>query len=107
MAIRSPLAPTLEELAAKPTERVKIALSAPTGHLSHRERQDPHLPLRRAPSPKGRQGLRIATPVCALVRNDMRCTVAARSTTLVRNDMQYVIDTTRTIPSTPYGFSAC
>ncbi len=44
MAIRSPLAPTLEELAAKPTERVKIALSAPTGHLSHRERQDPHPP---------------------------------------------------------------
>ena len=34
-----PSAPTLGELAAKPTERVKIALSAPTGHLSHRERQ--------------------------------------------------------------------
>ena len=33
------LAPTLGELAAKPTERVKIALSAPAGHLSHRERQ--------------------------------------------------------------------
>ena len=36
---RSPLAPPLGELAAKPTERVKIALSAPLGHLSHRERQ--------------------------------------------------------------------
>ena len=36
----SPLAPTLGELAAKPTERVKFALSAPfRGHLSHRERQ--------------------------------------------------------------------
>ena len=35
-----PLAPTLGELAAKPTERVKFALSAPfRGHLSHRERQ--------------------------------------------------------------------
>ena len=36
---RSPLAPTLGELAAEPTERVKIALPAPLGHLSHRERQ--------------------------------------------------------------------
>ena len=33
------LAPPLGELAAKPTERVKQALSAPLGHLSHRERQ--------------------------------------------------------------------
>ena len=39
VAIRTPLAPTLGELAAKPTERVEIALSAPAGHLSHRERQ--------------------------------------------------------------------
>ena len=42
VAIRSPRppsAPTLGELAAKPTERVRIALSAPSGHLSHRERQ--------------------------------------------------------------------
>ena len=39
----SPLAPTLGELAAKPTERVKFALSAPfRGHLSHGERQGPH-----------------------------------------------------------------
>ena len=34
-----PSAPTLGELAAKPTERVKIVLSAPSGHLSLRERQ--------------------------------------------------------------------
>ena len=40
------------------TERVQIALSALTGHLSHRERQVSLIrPLRRAPSPKGRQGL--------------------------------------------------
>ena len=42
MQQRSPLAPPLGELAAKPTERVKQALSAPSGHLSHRERQGPH-----------------------------------------------------------------
>ncbi len=50
-------------------------LIRPLGTFSHRERQVSLIrPLRRAPSPKGRQGLRIATPVCALVRNDMRCT---------------------------------
>ena len=39
-SLRPPLAPPLGELAAKPTERVKFALSAPfRGHLSHRERQ--------------------------------------------------------------------
>ena len=37
------------------TERVQIALSALTGHLSHRERQVSLIrPLRRAPSPRGR-----------------------------------------------------
>ena len=73
MAIRSPRpppsAPTLGELAAKPTERVKIALSAPTGHLSHRERQVALIRLAlagdaRATFPVGEGlGLRIATPV--------------------------------------------
>ena len=52
-----PLAP-LRGLAAKPTERVKNALSAPLGHLSHRERQDPHPSwLRRATFPQGKAGV--------------------------------------------------
>ena len=69
-----PLAPTLGELVAKPTERVSIALSAPTGHLSHRERQVALIRHGCAvpPSPpRGKLGERIATPVCGLVRNDM------------------------------------
>ena len=66
---RSPLAPTLGELAAEPTERVKIALPAPLGHLSHRERQvaliRPALAGdARATFPMGEGfGERIATPV--------------------------------------------
>ena len=57
-SLRPPLAPPLGELAAKPTERVKFALSAPfRGHLSHRERQVALIrPLRRAPSPWGKAG---------------------------------------------------
>ena len=72
--LRSPLAPTLGELVAKPTERVSIALSAPTGHLSHRERQVALIRHGCAvpPSPpREKLGERIATPVCGLVRNDM------------------------------------
>ena len=66
---RSPLAPTLGELAAEPTERVKIALPAPLGHLSHRERQVALIRLAlagdaRATFPMGEGfGERIATPV--------------------------------------------
>ena len=54
------------------TERVNIALSAPAGHLSHGERQAALIRHSYAvpPSPRGRQGERIATPVCGLVRND-------------------------------------
>ena len=81
VAIRSPLAPSLGELAAKPTERVNIALSAPSGHLSHRERQVALIRLAlagdaRATFPGG-EGfeMRIATPVCGLVRNDMHYTI--------------------------------
>ena len=69
MAIRFPLGSPLRGLAAKPTERVKNALSAPLGHLSHRERQGPHPSrLRRATFPVG-EGLgagffRAVTGIC-------------------------------------------
>ena len=65
------------------TERVNIALSAPAGHLSHGERQAALIRHSYAvpPSPRGRQGERIATPVCGLVRNDSLCRGSVRNGT--------------------------
>ena len=107
VTIRFSLAPTLGELAAKPTERVKTPSLPLAGHLSHGERQDPHPSrLRRATFPMG-EGFSPGLVHRYKNRIQKLCVLHRKSCVLGRNHPILHFDEKRIAIAAPFVYNVC